>query len=146
MFRLRAISEIVAALLIMLIAISIGVSIYLYVMSNILRYQQYMSQQLLSEEIKFRQSLTILYVLGNSTNNSIVVIVISCNWPVNLIAVYVNNTLAVDFLSLGRPKTIPPQSTVELQIPSPIPLNPNSIIEVKVVYEGGEVVSLGEVV
>ena len=146
MFKLRAISEIVAALLIMLIVISIGVSIYLYILSNILRYQQYMSQQLLSEEVKFRQTLTILHVLGNSTDNSVVVIVVSGNWPVNLIAVYINNTLAVDFLSLGKPKTIPPQSTIELQIPSPIPLSSNSIIEVKVVYEGGEVVSLGEVI
>ena len=143
--QMRAISEIVAALLILLIIISVGVSVYLYMFSRVMSYQQSLSQQLISEEIKTREYLLILYVIGNSTNGRITIILVTGNWPVDLIAVYVNNTLAYDFASSPK-RTLPPQNVTELHIPSPIALTPKSIIEVKVIYEGGEEVAFGEVV
>ena len=142
----KGISEIVAALLILLIIISVGVSVYLYMMSRVLTYQQTLSQRLISEEIKTREYLTILYVLGYSSNRTITIILVTGNWPVNLVSIYVNNTLAYDFISSGSSRTLPPQNVTILHIPSPITLNSNSIIEVKVIYEGGEEKVYGEVI
>jgi len=129
-----SISEIVASMLLLLIVVSIGTALYLYLYYRSTFYQQRISQELLAEEIRSKQQLTILLVHGysNTGNGSISIVVATGSFPVEVNAIYVNDTLAYETtLNLDK------YAVEEISITSPITLNSGDIVYVKIVYAGG---------
>lgn len=127
-----AVSEIVASMLLLLIVVSIGTTLYLYLYYRSTFYQQRILQELLNEEMLSKQQLTILLVRGNSSVSSISIVLATGSFPVEINAIYVNGTLAYETtLNLGG------YVVEEILIESPIILNPGDIIYVKIVYAGG---------
>jgi len=138
----KAVSEIVASMLLLLIIVSIGTALYLYLYYRTTFHQQRTEQQILEEEIKAKEQVAILLVVGYSETNTVKVILAIGPNPTGIRAIYVNNTLAVNY---NPPQNYKPLEIVELEISSPITLQPNSIVLVRVVYGGGYVEALGEV-
>ncbi len=132
MKRLQAVSEITASVLTLLIVVSTCSGLYLYLYSNVALYQHSMSQELLTEETRAKQQLSILLVHGNSTSQTIDIVVSSGSTEVKINAIYVNNVLASSETIIIKPLT----STV-ITVKSPITLNPGDIITVKIVYAEG---------
>lgn len=127
-----AVSEIVASMLLLLIVVSIGTTLYLYLYYRSTFYQQRILQELLNEEMLSKQQLTVLLVRGNSSVSSISIVLATGSFPVEINAIYVNGTLAYETtLNLGG------YVVEEILIESPIILNPGDIIYVKIVYAGG---------
>ncbi len=137
------VSEIVAAMMLLLITVAIGTALYLYLYSRAIAYQQSVTQELIAEEVRSEQQLTILLVYGNSTTNTIVLYLATGNMPVELDGIYVNNTLAYN-----SPTNLSASSISKVTVNSPIPLAPGEIVYVKIVYAGGYsyVEASGEVV
>ncbi|OYT50862.1 MAG: hypothetical protein B6U76_11995 [Desulfurococcales archaeon ex4484_217_2] len=138
----KAISEIVASMLLLLIIVSIGTALYLYLYYRTTFHRQRTEQQILEEEIKAKEQVAILLAVGSSKTNRVKVVLAIGPNPVRIYAVYVNDTLAVNY---SPPQNHKPLEIVELEISSPITLQPNSIVLVRVVYGGGYVEALGEV-
>ena len=138
----KAISEIVASMLLLLIIVSIGTALYLYLYYRTTFHQQRTEQQILEEEIKAKEQVAILLAVGSSKTDRVKVVLAIGPNPARIYAVYVNNTLAVNY---NPPQNYKPLEVVELEVPSPITLQPNSIILVRVVYGGGYVETWGEV-
>ena len=138
----KAVSEIVASMLLLLIIVSIGTALYLYLYYRTTFHQQRTEQQILEEEIKAKEQVAILLVVGYSEAKTVKVILAIGPNPTGIRAIYVNNTLAVNY---NPPQNYKPLEIVELEISSPITLQPNSIVLVRVVYGGGYVEALGEV-
>ncbi len=127
-----SISEIVASMLLLLIVVSIGTALYLYLYYKSTFYQQRISQELLAEEIRSKQQLTILLVHGYSSTRSISIVVATGSFPVEVNAIYVNDTLAYETtLNLDK------YAVEEISITSPITLDSGDIVYVKIVYAGG---------
>ena len=138
MKRKLGVSEIVAAMMLLLITVTIGTALYFYLYSRAIAYQQSVSQELVAEELRSKQQLTILLVKGDSGSNTITVIVAAGPAPVEINAIYVNNTLAVEY----NPPRIINASTVEELPPIPLPntlgrLSQGTVVNVKIVYAGG---------
>lgn len=142
MRKLRlGVSEVVASMLILLIVVSIGTMLYMYLYSQVIWNRQIVSQELTEEELRTQEQLSILLVVGNHTTNTITVIVASGPSPVTIQAIYVNNTLAS-----SEEITLDSYSVVELgPINSPIPLTSGARIFVRIAYRGGYADSWGEV-
>ncbi|RLG72333.1 MAG: hypothetical protein DRO23_10620 [Thermoprotei archaeon] len=127
-----SISEVVASMLLLLIVVSIGTALYLYLYYKSTFYQQRISQELLAEEIRLKQQLAILLVHGYSSTRSISIVVATGSFPVEVNAIYVNDTLAYETtLNLDK------YAVEEISITSPITLNSGDIVYVKIVYAGG---------
>jgi len=129
----RAISEIVASMLLLLIVVAIGTTLYLYLYSKAMGYQQTLAQELLEEEILSKQQLSVLLVVGYSDTRQVRVVVATGPVPVEVNAVYINNTLATQYSSLK----LDSYAVEELQIPSPISLESGDIIYVRIIYGRG---------
>ncbi|RLG74098.1 MAG: hypothetical protein DRO08_00540 [Thermoprotei archaeon] len=138
------VSEIVASMLLLLIIVSIGTVLYLYLYYRTTFHQQRTEQQILEEEIKAKEQVAILLAVGSSKTDRVKVVLAIGPNPARIYAVYVNNTLAVNY---NPPRNCKPLEIVELEVPvpSPITLQPNSRILVRVVYGGGYVEAWGEV-
>jgi len=128
------ISEVVAAILLLLIVVAVGTALYLYLYSRAIAYQQSVTQELIVEEIRSKQQLAILLVHGISISQEIAVIVASGETPVEINAIYVNETLAS-----ATTTTVNPESVVEIRVQSPIVIASGNIVKVKIVYAGGYV-------
>ena len=126
------VSDIVAAMLLLLIVVAVGTSLYLYLYSRAIAYQQSVSQELIAEEIRSKQQLAILLVHGDSASQEVTVIVASGEAPVEINAIYVNETLAST-----ETITVNPESIVEIRVQSPIVVSSGSIVKVKIIYAGG---------
>jgi len=138
----KAVSEIVASMLLLLIIVSIGTALYLYLYYRTTFHQQRTEQQILEEEIKAKEQVAILLAVGYSETNTVKVILAIGPNPTRIYAVYVNNTLAVNY---NPPQNYKPLEIVELEVQSPITLQPNSVILVRIVYGGGYAEAWGEV-
>jgi len=126
------VSEVVASMLLLLIVVSVGTALYLYLYYKSTFYQQRISQELLAEEMRSKQQLTILLVHGDSNTGNISVVVATGSFPVEVNAIYVNDTLAYETtLNLDR------YAVEEIFITSPIKLNSGDVVYVKIVYAGG---------
>ena len=138
------VSEIVASMLLLLIIVSIGTALYLYLYYRTTFHQQRTEQQILEEEIKSKEQVTILLTVGYSDTGKVKVILAIGPNPTKIYAVYINSTLAKNY---NPPRNCKPLEIVELEVPvpSPVTLQPNSIILVRVVYGGGYVEAWGEV-
>ncbi len=126
------VSDIVAAMLLLLIVVAVGTSLYLYLYSRAIAYQQSVSQEIIAEEIRSKQQLAILLVHGNSTIQEITVIVASGGAPVEINAIYVNETLAST-----NTITVNSESVMEIKVTSPITIASGNVVKVKIVYAGG---------
>jgi len=132
MERIYAVSEITASILTLLIVVGTCSGLYLYLYSNVAFYRHSISQELLAEEARAKQQLSILLVHGNSTSQTIDVVVASGYAEVRIDAIYVNNVLAS-----SETITIKPLTSTIITVKSPITLNPGDIITVKMVYAEG---------
>jgi len=136
MKRKLGVSEIVAAMMLLLITVAIGTALYLYLYSRAIAYQQSVSQELVAEELRSKQQLTILLVKGDSGSNTITIVVATGVAPVEVNAIYVNDTLAKKYeppLRLNASII----DEISIQNPSALSLSPNSIVKVKIIYAGG---------
>ena len=136
------VSEIVASMLLLLIIVSIGTALYLYLYYRTTFHQQRTEQLILEEEIKAKEQVAILLAVGYSETNTVKVILAIGPNPTRIYAVYVNNTLAVNY---NPPQNYKPLEIVELEVQSPITLQPNSVILVRIIYGGGYAEVWGEV-
>jgi len=136
------VSEVVSSMIILLIVVIVGVMLYLNLYYTATLNQQILSKELIEEEIKAQEHLSLLLVTGSSTSNNITIILASGTNPVNIVSIYVNDTLAISY---NPPLTLGSLEVYELTVESPIELTTNSIIRVKVIFKGGTVESWGEV-
>jgi len=135
MKRKLGVSEIVAAMMLLLITVAIGTALYLYLYSRAIAYQQSLSQELVAEEVRLKQQLTILLVKGDSKSKTITVYLATSDAPVELNGIYVNNTLVKNY---NPPIHLNASTISKITITSPpIPLASGNIVYVKIIYAGG---------
>ena len=134
MKRKLGVSEIVAAMMLLLITVAIGTALYLYLYSRAIAYQQSVSQELVAEELRSKQQLIVLLAYGNSTTNTVTLYLATGNAPVEVNGIYVNNTLAQEY---NPPIHLNASAISKITINSPIPLASGNIIYIKIIYAGG---------
>ncbi len=137
--RLRAVSELVSASLLVLIAITVGSIVALMILGNLQSGLQSLSQENLRAEIEAKEALSIdaAYI---DPNGVLHVVVSTGGFPVTLQAVYINNTLwscTAGYDAVSGPVqgfTIPPYTLAVVSCNVGLP----PIAYVKIVYPGGE--------
>lgn len=133
--RRKCVSESVAAVLLISIALSAGVLIYLAFLNTIAESQDVLARELMRAETAAGQYLDILYVHYNNTRQQLEIVVVSGAYPVNLYSVYVDKHLVADY---GGAYTVSGSSIEKLVIDYPNLESGQHLVEV--VYEGGKVV------
>jgi len=129
------VSEITSSMLVILIVISIGIGLVLAIFSNITSFATVLERSRLEYEIESKTDLAIALVTGY-TNGTISIVLCCGEYPVDVVAVYVNNTLAANYEPALKLK---PYTTVILSITSPVKLQKGDVIYVRVIYgEWGE--------
>lgn len=140
-FKDKGISEVVSSMLMLLIVVAIGVFVVVNLAYTYSLNQQVTSQKIVEEEVASRQDLTILLVSGR-VDGTVYVVVASGNWPVEVHAVYVNNTLVREY---NPPLEIGSLEVVELTLTTQYSLRRGGVIVVRIAYGGGIVEGYGEV-
>jgi hypothetical protein len=139
----RGISELVSAALLVIIVVTVGT----LVVSRIIESASYgaqVSQMLgLKQVISARQALAVVYAAVNHTSSTLDIIVGTGDFPVNLQAVYANETLLTNCtaswdnstakLTGNNTVTLPPYTLARITCTLPKP----GVVQVKVYYEGG---------
>ena len=144
MYRMsNGISEVVSAMIMLLIVVIFGVALYLNLTYTTALNQQIIERQLLEEEIRTREVISVLLVLGYS-NETVNIVVAVGSYPTSILSIYVNGTLAQ--LPEDMPETLEPFRVYEIRgIIVDIPMEANDTIYVRVVYGGGYVDVWGKV-
>ena len=129
-------------MLLLLIVVTLGVLLtinlaYIYSLN-----QQKTMESMIRRELESRQDLSILLVSGRSQDGTVSVVLASGNWPVKVLAIYVNGSLAINY---EPPLELDALDVQTVTFESPTTLSPNTIVRVRVVYEGGTVESFGYV-
>lgn len=134
------VSELISSVLLLLITLALGA----IVITSISNYS-YNINMLLSSDVEKRgidlmKSLDIVIASGSKSANKIRLVISNGIVELKIIAIYVND-VPVEGFSL----TLAPLDIRIVEFEPPIKLVENSILRVKVVYEGGEKVSYGYV-
>lgn len=137
--RNRSISESVAALLLISIALSVGMLVYLAFLNTVAESQSALTGELMRAEASARQYLDILYVYYDSSGQRLEILVVSGAAPVNLYSVYVNKYLVADY---GGAYTVRASSIDKLVIELPGLAPGQHLIEI--IYGGGRAVYVFE--
>lgn len=129
-------------MLLLLIVVTLGVLLtinlaYIYSLN-----QQKTMESVIKRELASRQDLSILLVSGRSQDGTVSVVLASGSWPVKILAIYVNDSLARNY---EPPLELDAFSVQTVTFESPITLSPNTIVRVKIIHEGGTIEGFGYV-
>ena len=137
----RGVSEIVSAILLLVIVVAVGSTLYVQFYLTATQHQLQVMQETVKADIASKQQLEILLAVGNGTTGEVTIIVATGSYPVQLYTIYINNTLAESYSNYWLSAL-----TVEpINVSSPITLTSGAKIHVKVVYGGGIDEAWGEV-
>jgi len=137
----RGVSEIVSAILLLVIVVAVGSTLYVQFYLTATQHQLQVMQETVKADIASKQQLEILLAVGNGTTGEVTIIVATGSYPVQLYTIYINNTLAESYSNYWLSAL-----TVEpINVSSPITLTSGAKIHVKVVYGGGSDEAWGEV-
>lgn len=137
----RGVSEIVSAMLLLVIAVAVGSVLYVQIYLTAMQHQMQMLQRAVRADLTVKQQLEVLLVVGDSSSNKVKVVVATSSYPVQLFSIYVNGTLAASY----RDRYIPALTLEVIDVESPITLVSGSQVLVRIVHGGGTCEAYGEV-
>ncbi len=138
-YGLRGLSPYVSALLLALIVLVAGSMVLIYAISAIDVEYQRISRELIETELVMKQALAVAASYIDAGNGVVRVFAATGEYPVELLGVYVNDTLVectvyVDGAWNSLPTRIPPYTIAVVECP----VGSASSATVRLVYEGGE--------
>ena len=136
----RGVSEIVSAILLLVIVVAVGSTLYVQFYLNATQHQLQVMQETIRADIAAKQQLEILLAVGYSKNNTVTIIVATGSYPVEIYSIYINNTLAQ-----YNSTWLPALTIKEINVTSPITLTSGAKILVKIIHGGGTDEAWGEV-
>ena len=152
MYGLRGISEYVSAALLAIIVLGIGALVVSRIIEDTQLAAQRGEENVIETKLRSMQDLTVALAYID-TSSVLHVVVVSAEAPVNIEAIYVNNTLWNDQCSIGLvngtllsspPNTVLPYYAAAI-INCYLPAG-TTIASVKIVYGGGEVYAVAKTV
>ncbi|WFO75563.1 hypothetical protein J4526_01350 [Desulfurococcaceae archaeon MEX13E-LK6-19] len=151
--KAKAISEIVSSLLLVIIVISTSTLVVLYVYRNIEAYRSRVQEEIITAETLLKQTINILYVLGNSTTNNVSIVFATGEYPVRIYGILINYTVAENYTVIKGDCWVEDgylvcnaNNMVEIMVRSPIELSPYTRINVIIAYGAGEAEAWGDVI
>ncbi len=145
----RAVSEYVSAIMLAIIVLASGAAIYIYAMNVLDRNYQRIENELIRAEHEMRQSLSI--VASYFVNSNATIIVVSGDYPVKILDIYINNTVATPSCELiiganksTLPYTLRPYTSAVILCSWSTAPSSGTSVPIKIVYEGGEVEALAQ--
>ncbi len=151
--KTRAISEIVSSLLLVIIVISTSTLVVLYVYRNIEAYRSRVQEEIVAAETTLKQTVNILYVVGNSTTNNVSIVFATGDYPVRIYGILINYTIAENYTVIRGDcwrengyLICNANNMVEIIVRSPIELHPHTRINVVIAYGAGEAEAWGDVI
>ena len=145
----KGVSEYVSAIILALIVLISGAMVLIYAISTLDQGYQRIEEELLEVEHTARQSLTI--VASYVVNTELRTIVVTADYPVKILDIYVNSSLitpscrlVIGSSSFSIPFTLRPYTAATILCTLSTAPEPGSYIEVRIAYEGGVVASLAQ--
>ncbi|MCC6022496.1 MAG: hypothetical protein LM560_05210 [Desulfurococcaceae archaeon] len=132
------VSELISALLMLLITLAIGAFIISYISDVSDRLYTLIKSDVERRNVELIKSLDVVFATGNSTNNEVKLALANGITELKVLIIYINDVPAEN-----SSITLEPLEIRVVTLKSPIQLPRNSVFKVKVVYEGGEEVIYG---
>jgi len=139
--RRRGVSEIVSAILLLVIAVAVGSTLYVQFYLAATQHQLQVMQEAVKADIAAKQQLEVLLAVGNSGTGYVTIIVATGSYPIQVYSIYINNTLAHSY----KDYWLPALTLKEISVASPIRLASGDKILVRIVHGGGIDEAWGEV-
>jgi len=140
----RGVSEIFSALLVVMITVAVGLTVYLTAVDYIGSQESAMANQLMRAQARATEDLIIVRAYINSTTGELWITVATSSGGVTIYDVYVDNSLA-EPIGFSLPITLGPNELVTLG-PFSSPTVSSGSHTITVVTDYGNVIGYAEVV
>jgi archaellum component FlaG (FlaF/FlaG flagellin family) len=134
------VSELISALLMLLITLAIGAFVVSYISDVSDRLYTLIKSDVERRYVELIKSLDVVFAIGNATNNEVKLALANGIIELKVLIIYINDVPAEN-----SSITLEPLEIRVVTLKSPIQLPRSSVFKVKVVYEGGEEVIYGYV-
>jgi archaellum component FlaF (FlaF/FlaG flagellin family) len=135
--RRKAVSEVVASLVILLIISVLGTSLYTFSMTVMRSQQESLQNDIEIETARAKERLKVVYVVWDGSSDDLNVSVLNCGrLEMRLVDMYVNGVKVSTYLG-GLGGVIPTSGLTTVSFTSPVGVVPDSLYQFVIISERG---------
>jgi len=135
--RRKAVSEVVASLVILLIISVLGTSLYSFSMTVMRSQQENLQNDIEIETARAKERLKVVYVVWDGSSDDLNVSVLNCGrLEMRLVDMYVNGVKVSTYLG-GLGGVIPTSGLTTVSFTSPVGVVPDSLYQFVIISERG---------